>query len=81
MKRRALICAGALPAALPLAAMAFRFEPDRPAPACATPDALREIHGRHALTAPQRKMMEEGAVCPICGCPPGLPIQPSKLRG
>ncbi|MES2712507.1 MAG: hypothetical protein V4653_13060 [Pseudomonadota bacterium] len=80
MKRRAVICAGVVPAALPLAALAFRFEADRGASACATPEALREAHGRHALTPPQRKMMEEGAICPICGCPPGLPPQPAKLR-
>jgi hypothetical protein len=81
MKRRALICAGVLPAALPLAAMAFGFEPAPAAPGCATAGALREAHDRHALSAPQRKMMEEGAICPICGCPPGVPAQPGKLRG
>lgn len=81
MKRRALICAGVLPAALPLAAMAFRFDPVSPAGrlACAAPGALREAHARHPLTTPQRKMMEEGALCPICGCPPlDVPALPAK---
>jgi len=79
MKRRALVCAGILPAALPLAAMAFRAQAaplDGPA-ACATPEALRRAHGGHTLSGPQRKMMEEGAICPICGCPPSALAPPA----
>lgn len=82
MQRRALICAGVLPAALPFAAMAFRVDAERPAadPACATPEALRSAHARHPLSDAQRKMMEEGGICPICGCPPlALPPHPAKV--
>lgn len=90
--RRRLICAGALPAVLPAAALAFRFEApgtdDAAAPAARCPSdaalsnadvaALREVHARHAVTADQRKMMEEGARCPVCGCPPASFAAPSK---
>lgn len=90
--RRRLVCASALPALLPAAAMAFRFEAPGPDDAAALAArcpsdaaltsadvaALREAHARHGLSADQRKMMEEGARCPVCGCPPATFAAPSK---
>ncbi|MBR0663781.1 hypothetical protein GXW71_05360 [Roseomonas hellenica] len=90
--RRRLICAGVLPAVLPAAAMAFRYEApgvdDAAALAARCPSdaalsnadvaALRQAHAQHAVTAEQQKMMEEGARCPICGCPPVSLAEPAK---
>ncbi|MBR0647257.1 hypothetical protein [Plastoroseomonas hellenica] len=90
--RRRLICAGVLPAVLPAAAMAFRYEapgiddaaalagrcPSDAALSNADIAALRQTHTRHAVTTEQQKMMEEGARCPICGCPPASFAEPSK---
>lgn len=90
--RRRLICASVLPAVLPAAALAFRFEAPSPEDAAALAArcpsdaalsnadvaALRQAHAQHAVTAEQRKMMEEGARCPICGCPPASFAAPSK---
>jgi formate dehydrogenase maturation protein FdhE len=72
--------------------MAFRFEApsldDAAALAARCPSdaalsnvdvaALQQAHARHALTADQQKMMEEGTRCPICGCPPASFAAPSK---
>jgi hypothetical protein len=85
---RRLLCSAVLPALAlaPLPGRAFQLgtgEGDAaaaPAAGCASGGpigtaevaSLREAHARHAAAAPVRKMMEEGAVCPICGCPPQI---------